>query len=191
MLEGARGRSPVEEIGPRRRARRAGGGAQVDTGDGGEALRRRKRQRPQQYRIDDAEHRAVRADAKGEGEHGDDGEPWRLAEHAAREAKVARDVLEPGEAALVPLRLHGLRDASEAKSCCSHGATVRIPPAPFFVSGQLEMGSQLVFEITIGSRSAERAPQPMSPFAGRHCGSFRSECMMDAVRSQSAFSDAS
>ena len=138
MLERARGRSPVKEIGPRRRAGRAGSGrrAEVDAGDGGEALGRRKRQRPQQHRVNDAEHRAVRTDAEGEREHGDQGEPRRLPQRAAREAKVAREILEPSKAALVALRLPGVCDPSDPKSRSSYCAAFRIPPAPFFVSRQ-------------------------------------------------------
>jgi hypothetical protein len=45
------------------------------------------------------------------------------------------------------------------------------------------MDSEFIFQITIGPGSAERPPETMKPLVEHHRGSFRSECMMDAVRS--------
>ncbi len=60
VLERLQPRTPVEEIGVRRRHRRAlaRAASQVDARDRDQRVRRRERQRAQEHGVDDAEHRA-------------------------------------------------------------------------------------------------------------------------------------
>ena len=61
---------------------------------GREPVRLRIRERPQQQRVDDREHRRVDADADRQRDEGDQREARRLAQHADRIAQVAHEGLE-------------------------------------------------------------------------------------------------
>jgi len=81
VLEDVRLCSPVEEVWPRRRRGHAVAGqpARVDLQDGHQAIGLRKWQRPEQDRIDDAEHRRVHANAQRKRDDGDERKSWGLA----------------------------------------------------------------------------------------------------------------
>ena len=80
---------------------------------------------------------------------------WRSVRQAKRKSR--RKIFEPCESALVALRLDRLCDGADAKSRGSRRVLIRgCPRRRFFVGREFEMDPQLVFKITIGTRSAER-----------------------------------
>ena len=78
---------PVEIVGRRHRAEPPAL-ARALLGERHHAVGARVRQRPPQHRVDDAEDGGARADAKGEREQRDGGEPWLPDEHPRAEADV-------------------------------------------------------------------------------------------------------
>src|SRR5207245_11002116 len=78
-----------------------------------ERVRLVKWQRAQQDRIDHAEDRGIRADAEGEGEHGDGRESGILAQHAQAEAQILDHRFEYRETAAVAIIFYRLVDASQ------------------------------------------------------------------------------
>jgi hypothetical protein len=72
----------------------------VSVRDFDQTLRLEIRERPEKRGVDGAEDGGVGADAESQGQDGDGGEPWRLAQHAEGEAKVLQKVGEEIHAAL-------------------------------------------------------------------------------------------
>ena len=107
------------------------------------------RERPQQQRVSEAENGGVGADANREREDGDEGEPRTFREHPAAVAHVARDIVEPWQAALIAQRLHGLIDAASPDSRGSYSALGRARMVPLVLDGQLQMQPQFLFEVAI------------------------------------------
>ena len=76
----------------------------VNRRDPDQALRMRIRQRPQEHRVDDAEHGGVQTDPECKREHDDDGEPVRGAADEGRNGCPGRDdPTRPGSRSCAPL----------------------------------------------------------------------------------------
>ena len=122
-------------------------------------------QRPEQEGVGEAEHRAVGADADRQGDHGDEREPGAAREHPAAVADVARQILEPGEPALVAQRFHRLRDRAGPSSHLTRGVVGGQAAAARLVGGELGVQPQLVLEVVVGPAPADGSPQSMQPLA--------------------------
>ncbi len=117
----------------------------------------RHRQWPQQQGVGEAEDRAVRADSNRQRSNRDQREGRCDRECANPIPDVAREVLEPRQATLIPHRLHCLGDTG-----VSRASAVRI-------CFELEMGTQFPFEIRVVAPRPDGLPQPDAPFAkGSH-----------------------
>jgi hypothetical protein len=141
-----------------------GGGGRTDRKHLGGA---RHSERPEQERVGKAEHRAVGADADCKRDDRHRREARIFGEHAAAVAQVAREIVEPGQPALIAHRLHRLRDAAGLERGCASRRVGRRAAALRILGRELHMQPQLLFEVAVGAAATERAPEPDDPFAER------------------------
>src|SRR5437870_10306724 len=107
MRERADLRSPIREIGQRRRNARIVHGCSLAP-DLHDSVRLEERQRAQEYCVYDAEDRGVRSDAEREREHGDGGEAGVFQQLAKGEFQIIHNAMPPSDR----LSLRGGRAAS-------------------------------------------------------------------------------
>ena len=122
-------------------------------------LRGAARQRTEEQRVDQREHRAVDADA--EREHGDHDEAEaRLAPpHADRVPQVLRERIEERDAALLAVRLLDARDAAEIAERGPLRVRARQPASLMLVGEQIEMRAQLLVQFIVAASRGEYARQ--------------------------------
>jgi hypothetical protein len=156
-----------------------------------QALRLVHRHGPEQNRVHEGDDRGIGADPDGERDNRHDGEAPRTQERAEGVADVAPEILQPRQRALIALPLDRLRHSAGAHAGCSCRGLGRQAAAPLVLGRQLEVRPQLVLEVGVRSRPADRRPQAREPLAhggGNHSDSRSSACIVDAVRSHCAFS---
>ena len=128
-----------------------------------------KWRRPKQQSIGDGKHRRVRTNAERECQGRNSGEAGVSGEHAASVAQIARQICQPGHAALVAQRLHGLRNAPGPDPGCSCSALGRIGPLSRVLCGQLQVQSQFLLQVAVSRARTQRAPKAVDPLAeGSH-----------------------
>jgi hypothetical protein len=153
-------------------------------------------ERAQDHAVDDGENRRVGPDAERERQERDCGEDGRPAERPKRVANVPREILQPGESPLIAHGFHGLQEAAGLESHLAVGLFAGKTAPPHVFSGEGHVHGELAFHLAVTRPLAERSPQPPDPFApGRHIvrsgiqrEGFKRTCMMDTMRSHSAFS---
>jgi hypothetical protein len=103
----------------------------------------------EQYRVDDAEDRAVGANAKGQGCQGDRCESRLPRQASKRVADVLQQMVEDGEAALVTaLLLDGLH-TSQPDQCGASGGAHAHAGSNTLVNVQLEMAVEFCGQLTL------------------------------------------
>src|SRR5215467_8371400 len=132
-----------------------------------ELLRVRQRKVAKQNGVHDAEDRGVSADAKGEGEDGDERETRRFAQHTEREAEVLKEGFKEGQAAPVAVGFFCLLDAAELYQRITAGGFRRHSRSKIVFNVESQMALHLRLELCIASPLAEQAEGTMEPSA--HC----------------------
>ena len=119
-------------------------------------------------------------------------------------AEVARQVVDPGQAALIAQRVHRLCDTAPCRIVAVRRRAVAVMPARrrFVLGGEIEVEPQFFLELGIAAPAADRAPEPGAhsrsavgalrrascrafPLLPAHTWSFSNVCMIDDMRSQS------
>ena len=155
------------------------------------------RQRAEQQGIGEAEHGGIGADADGQRDDGNRGKTLVSREEPGPVPQIAHQVVEPGQPPLIAKRFHGVLEVARFQPGRSRRALGRLAAALRLLGRQIHVEPQLLFEVTIRSPRADRAPQAVNPFTERTHTSPRftcspsSVCMIVDVRAQSAFSLAS
>src|SRR5262249_45618214 len=112
---------------------------------------------------------------------------------------VARQILDPGEPALIAHRFERLRHTARSKRGRASGRARRSAAPPLLVRRELEMRPQLLLEIRVAAGPMDRGDQALGPLAARggdmahrsHSSPCSSVCMIVVMRCHSAFSSAS
>jgi hypothetical protein len=120
--------------------------------------------RTQNRGVGQAEDRAVRADAKRQGQDGDRGEQRAAAQQSYRMTRVAQEILEPGQAALVAQRVHRLRHPAGTDPCGPDRARPGVAAPSRVLGSQLEVQPQFLFEIAIRPTATERSEEAVDRF---------------------------
>jgi hypothetical protein len=121
------------------------------------------RERPQQQRIDDAEHDAVGSDADGERGDDDRGEAGIAPHQAQREAEILDDGFDDRQGALLLIRLGDLRDASERNQRLAPRLLGRHASAAIVVLVQLKIGVELFAQLAGAIRALHQCGGPSHP----------------------------
>jgi hypothetical protein len=117
-------------------------------------------QRLEQRGVNGGENRRVRADAEGEGKHGDGGEAGGFAQHAQSVAQILYEVLNPVYFARVAAFLFGLLGPAQVESRAAPRLFLRHPFCDVFLGFSFQVVAQLVVQFLVCLRPAKQRPQP-------------------------------
>src|SRR5437764_4841358 len=110
-------------------------------------------------------------------------------------AHVAREVVQPRQASLIPESVHRLRSASDLNPCRAHGIRrLKTTTSRFFCSHR-QVQPELLFQISVAPAWKQRSPETVNPFAKdahailpRHASPCSTVWMMPDIRSEASFS---
>ena len=113
-------------------------------------------------------------------------------------AHVARQVVQPRKASLIPERVHGLRGASRLNPRGARSIVGVETTTSLVLCGDFHVRPELVFQVGVAPGWKQRSLKTLNPFAKdahaislTHASPCTSVWMMPAIRSQASFSLAS
>ena len=113
-------------------------------------------------------------------------------------AHVARQVVQPRKASLIPERVHGLRGASRLNPRGARSIVGVETTTSRVVRGHFHVRPELVFQVGVAPAWKQRSLKTLNPFAKdahaislTHASPCSSVWMMPAIRSHACFSSAS
>src|SRR5258708_25411611 len=113
-------------------------------------------------------------------------------------AHVARQIVQPRQASLIPERVHGLRSASRRNPRGARGIGGVGPTTSRVLCGHFHMRPDLVFQLGVEPALKQRSLKTANPFAKDahaislpHASPCSNVWMMSAIRSHACFSLAS
>ena len=112
-------------------------------------------------RIDHAEHSRVGADAEGQRQHRDDGEPGVALKSAPAVANILRDFFEPARAARVAADLLDLIEAAELQPGAAAGFVVAEALREAVRDQAIEVIAELGVELVLESIPPEQPCEPV------------------------------
>lgn len=115
--------------------------------------------------VDDREDGCSRTDSQRQRQERDRREHGRASERAQPMDHVARHVVQPWHAALIPERVHRLRRASRLNPCGARRIVGGETTTSCVLCGQLQVRPKLAFQVGVTPARPQRSPETLNPFA--------------------------